>query len=93
MITKKDLIGVWYNEEFKLVVENDNISLSKNTETEHKPSYTQEIYSEKINLVETEKTIKLSENIQLIKSKNISKVIMISIQSDRMLIIRLTKFK
>lgn len=93
MITKNDLIGVWYNEEYKLVVENDNISLSTNIETEHKPFYTQEIYSEKINLVETEKTIKLSENIQLIKSENISKVIMISIQTDRMLIIRLTKFK
>lgn len=92
MITKNDLIGIWYNENFKLVVESNKIFLNTNIETEHKPFYTKEIYSDVITWVEAEKTIEMSNNITLLKSENISKVLVISLQTDRIELIRLTKF-
>ncbi|KAF2338028.1 hypothetical protein [Flavobacterium ginsenosidimutans] len=91
MIVQNDLIGTWYNEYYKLVIENNDISLATNIDTEHKQFYTKVIYSEKTTWIESEKTIELSKNITLVKSENVANVILISIQTDRMEIIRLIR--
>lgn len=93
MILEKNLNGVWYNDNFKMTVDNGIISLNTNIDTIHKPFYTNELYNENLLWNEEDKIIKLSENITLLKSKSIHNVIVISILINQSIqLIRLVKF-
>ena len=89
----KNLKGTWYNDEYKMIIEDNKVLLNTNINTIHKPFYTLELFNDYITWKEDENTIEISKNIKLMKNKGIPNVIVIATKiSQSIQMIRLIKF-
>jgi hypothetical protein len=89
----KYLQGIWYNDNYKMVVENNTVALNTNHDTVHKPFYTSNILHEPINWKENDKKNDISEHIIIINDRGTHNVIVLAINiAGSIQMIRLIKF-
>ncbi len=92
-MNKQELVGIYYNDEFKLEISENFVQLNTNTDTEHKPFYTELICYEKFELQIESSKIKLSESLSITTPKDLHNKIMLILTTDRIIFINLRRFK
>lgn len=90
---KKDMIDIFYNDDYLLKVTDRYVQLSTNLGTTHKPFYTSVLWREKYEYNKNQNLIQLSENIFVIVDDKNQDEIMISIADADIDKVTLIKFK
>ncbi|WP_210148864.1 hypothetical protein [Chryseobacterium scophthalmum] len=80
-LTRSDLIGRFYNDEYLLDISENDVRLNSNIGTEHKPFYTDSLFNEKYEFKLETNRIKISQNLDVLYPSNHKKKIKLVISS------------